>query len=251
MIRVGILGSGRGSNFEAIAVNIISGYLSDVSISVVISDNSQAPLLSRAKKFGMESFAVDPYTFLPQKLNAKGYSDHNKKHTTNSHIDLGLDKTSRKRMWNAHKDIYYKHLADELTKRKVNLVILAGFMRIVGKPLIERFPNRIMNIHPALLPSFPGLHSQKQALNYGVKISGCTVHFVDEGVDTGPIIMQAAVPVFDDDTEETLSERILKEEHRIYSKAIQFYAHGKIRVQGRKVTILDADYNDNCLINPQ
>jgi len=123
-------------------------------------------------------------------------------------------------------------------------------MRIVGKPLIEAFRGRIMNIHPAILPSFPGLHGQKQALEYGVKISGCTVHFVDEGMDTGPIIMQAAVPVSHDDTEDTLSERILKLEHRIYPEAIRLFSEGKIKIEGRIVRIEGDVSYDSFLANP-
>jgi phosphoribosylglycinamide formyltransferase-1 len=144
----------------------------------------------------------------------------------------------------------YKKIAGELQARNVGLVVLAGFMRIVGKPLINAFPNRIMNIHPALLPAFPGLHGQKQALDYGVKISGCTVHFVDEGMDTGPIIIQAAVPVYHHDTEETLSERILKLEHKIYPEAIRLFAEGKLQVDGRIVRITDGLNSDQSVVNP-
>jgi phosphoribosylglycinamide formyltransferase-1 len=129
-------------------------------------------------------------------------------------------------------------------------VILAGFMRIVGKPLIDSFPHRIMNIHPALLPAFPGLHGQKQALEYGVKVSGCTVHFVDEGMDTGPIIAQAAVPVYHDDTEEILSERILKLEHKIYPEAIRLFSEGRLKVEGRIVRIQGNFPSDASLVNP-
>jgi phosphoribosylglycinamide formyltransferase-1 len=129
-------------------------------------------------------------------------------------------------------------------------VVLAGFMRIVGIPLINAFPNRVMNIHPALLPAFPGLHAQRQAVEYGVKVSGCTVHFVDEGMDTGPIIIQAAVPVYHDDTEEALSERILKLEHRIYPEAIKLFSEGRIEVQGRIVTIKDNAAPDAFITNP-
>jgi phosphoribosylglycinamide formyltransferase-1 len=132
----------------------------------------------------------------------------------------------------------------------VELVVLAGFMRIVGKPLIDAFPDRIMNIHPALLPSFPGLHSQKQAVEYGVKISGCTVHFVDEGMDTGPIIIQAAVPVYHEDTEETLSERILKLEHKIYPEAIRLFSEGRLEVRGRIVKIKGKASSESHLANP-
>jgi phosphoribosylglycinamide formyltransferase-1 len=132
----------------------------------------------------------------------------------------------------------------------VELVVLAGFMRIVGKPLIDAFPDRIMNIHPALLPSFPGLHSHNQAVKYGVKISGCTVHFVDKGMDTGPIIIQAAVPVYHEDTEETLSERILKLEHKIYPEAIRLFSEGRLEVQGRIVKIKGKASSESHLANP-
>jgi len=145
---------------------------------------------------------------------------------------------------------YFSHIADELKKRNVELVILAGFMKVVDKELIDKYPNKIMNIHPALLPSFPGLHGQKQAADYGVKISGCTVHFVDEGMDTGPIIVQAVVPAYHDDTEDTLGARILKQEHRIFPYAIKLYSDGKLSVEGRKVIIIDGDRKDSFLINP-
>ena len=125
----------------------------------------------------------------------------------------------------------------ELKKLKPDLVCLAGYMKIVGPELIKAFKQRIINVHPALLPSFPGLHGQKQALDHGAKVSGCTVHFVDEGCDTGPIIAQAAVPVLEGDTEETLSARILKEEHRLYSEAVQSYAQGKLSIEGRVVHV--------------
>ncbi|MBS1112543.1 MAG: purN [Nitrospirae bacterium] len=144
----------------------------------------------------------------------------------------------------------YAKIADELKRRNAELVVLAGFMRIVGKPLVSAFPNRIMNIHPALLPSFPGLHGQKQSLDYGVKISGCTVHFVDDGMDTGPIIIQAAVPVYHDDTEKALSERILKMEHRIYPEAIRLFSEGRLRVDGRIVRITDGITTDQAFVNP-
>jgi phosphoribosylglycinamide formyltransferase-1 len=137
-----------------------------------------------------------------------------------------------------------------LQKRNVGLVVLAGFMRIVGKPLIDAFPNGIMNIHPALLPSFPGLHGQKQAVEYGVKVSGCTVHFVDEGMDTGPVIIQAVVPVYHDDTEDSLSERILKMEHKIYPEAIRLFSEGRLEVEGRVVKIKIDAHPDNSLVNP-
>jgi phosphoribosylglycinamide formyltransferase-1 len=141
-------------------------------------------------------------------------------------------------------------VSGELEKRKVALVVLAGFMRIVGKPLIDAFRGRIMNIHPAILPSFPGLHGQRQAVEYGVKFSGCTVHFVDEGMDTGPIIIQAVVPVSHDDTEDSLSERILRLEHRIYPEAIRLFSEGKIRIEGRIVRVEWDVSADAFLVNP-
>ena len=147
------------------------------------------------------------------------------------------------------RDSYYKHIADEFEKNDVRLVVLAGFMRIVGKSLIERFRGRIINIHPALLPSFPGLHGQKQAADYGVKISGCTVHFVDEGVDTGQIIIQAAVPAYSNDTEESLSERILIQEHKIFPLAIRLFVERRLKIEGRKV-IVNAEREDTVLNNP-
>ena len=146
---------------------------------------------------------------------------------------------------------YYRAITGMLKKRSVELVVLAGFMRIVGKPLIDAFPFRIMNIHPALLPSFPGLHGQKQALDYGVRISGCTVHFVDEGMDTGPIIIQAAVPVYLNDTEAELSERILSLEHKIYPEAIRLFAEGRLEVKGRNVVIEGYESPMGLLMNPQ
>jgi len=182
-------------------------------IVLLITDNPSAFAIERAKKHSVEYLVIQP----------KGYRS---------------------------KDDYFTRIAADLKKKNVELVVLAGFMKIVGKPLIDAFPNRIMNIHPALLPSFPGLHSQKQALDYGAKISGCSVHFVDEGMDTGPIIIQASVPVFQNDTEETLSERILKYEHRIYPEAIRLFSEGKIKVEGRKVRIKEYNPVDACVINP-
>ena len=135
------------------------------------------------------------------------------------------------------KQAYESAIISDLRKYDVELVCLAGYMRIVGKYFLEAFPNRVINIHPALLPSFPGLEAQRQAWEYGVKISGCTVHFVDEQTDHGPIILQAAVPAMEDDTIETLRQRILKEEHKIYSQAIQLFAEGRLAIEGRRVRI--------------
>jgi phosphoribosylglycinamide formyltransferase 1 len=194
--RLGILISGRGSNFEAIAESISSGRL-DAEIAVVISNRADAPGLDRARARG--SAAVS----LPSK---------------------GLDRL-----------IYDALLVEELQKYDVELVCLAGFMRLLSAGFIRAFPHRILNIHPSLLPAFPGLDAQYQAFTHGVKIAGCTVHFVDEDLDAGPIVMQATVPVEDADTVETLAGRILEQEHRIYSQAIAIVLGGKFQIAGRRV----------------
>ncbi len=212
MLNLGVLASGRGSNFQAIIDEIEKGRL-NAKIKVLIVDNPSAYAIERAKKHSIEYIYINPKEF-------------DSKHS------------------------FFTKIADELKQRDVGLVILAGFMRIIGKPLIEAFPNKIINIHPALLPAFPGLHGQRQAIQYGVKISGCTVHFVDEGVDTGPIIIQAAVPVHPDDTEDTLSERILKIEHKILPEAIRLYADGRLKVEGRIVKIKDYGLRDEHITNP-
>jgi phosphoribosylglycinamide formyltransferase-1 len=196
MKRLGILLSGRGSNFEAIAQHIERGELK-AEIAVVISNVEEAPGLERARQRGL-------YTFF---LSSKR-----------------LDRES-----------FDRQLVSVLQNRNVELVCLAGFMRLLSPFFIQAFRNRILNIHPSLLPAFPGIDAQRQALKSGVKYSGCTVHFVDEGLDSGPIILQAAVHVLDSDTEETLSARILSEEHRLYSRAIQLVLDGKVRIEGRRV----------------
>lgn len=211
-LKLGVLASGRGSNFQSI-INAINSRRLIAGIVVLITDNASAFAIERAKKHGIEYLVISP----------KEYSSG---------------------------DDFFVKIAEELKKRDAGLVILAGFMRIVRKPLIDAFPNLIMNIHPALLPAFPGLHGQRQALEYGVKISGCTVHFVDEGMDTGPIIIQAAVPLLQDDTEETLSERILKLEHEIYPEAIRLFSEGRIDVEGRRVRIKGYVSSDNSIVNP-
>lgn len=211
-LKLGVLASGRGSNFQSI-INAINSRRLIAEILVLITDNASAFAIERAKKHGIEYLVISP----------KEYSSG---------------------------DDFFVKIAEELKKRDAGLVILAGFMRIVRKPLIDAFPNLIMNIHPALLPAFPGLDGQRQALEYGVKISGCTVHFVDEGMDTGPIIIQAAVPLLQDDTEETLSERILKLEHEIYPEAIRLFSEGRIDVEGRRVRIKGYVSSDNSIVNP-
>ena len=211
MLKIGVLASGRGSNFQSIIDNIEAGHIK-AEITVLITDNPDAYAIERCRKHNIESLVLKP-------------ADFSDRHT------------------------YYTYIADELMKREVGLVVLAGFMRVVGKALIKHYPNRIMNVHPALLPSFPGLHGQKQAVDYGVKIAGCTVHFVDEGVDTGPIIIQAAVPAYHDDSEDSLSERILRKEHEIFPLAIRLFAENNIKVEGRKVIII-VPGKDQSMVNP-
>ncbi|MEE9182225.1 MAG: phosphoribosylglycinamide formyltransferase [candidate division NC10 bacterium] len=196
-LRVGVLVSGRGSNLQAIIDTTEAGKL-DAGVVVVVSDVADAYALERARRHRIPPVFVDP-----------------KAHRTREAFDEAM--------------------ISALTEHQVELVCLAGYMRVLTPGFIHRFRNRIMNIHPALLPSFPGLHVQHKGLQHGVKLSGCTVHFADEGVDTGPIIIQAVVPVFDDDTEETLAARILKYEHQIYPRAIQLYAEERLHVEGRHV----------------
>lgn len=197
--KLGILVSGRGSNMEAILKNIEDGKL-DAKVVIVLSDNSDAPALEKAKKYGVDARYIHP----------------------------GEKKTV---LIGTAEQEYIKTLKE----KEVDYVLLAGFMRVIKKAFIQAFPMKILNIHPALLPSFPGLKAQSQALNYGVKFSGCTVHFVTEDVDAGPIIIQSCVPVYDDDTEEILSFRILKEEHRIYTEAIKLITEHPFRIEGRRV----------------
>jgi len=195
MKRIGILLSGRGSNFEAIARQIDEGNL-NAEIAAVVSNVPSAPGLQRARERGFDVYSV----------NSKGLS----------------------------REAFDRQVIEILEKKKVELVCLAGFMRLLSPSFIQTFRDRILNIHPSLLPAFPGLDAQRQALEYGVKVSGCTVHFVDEGLDSGPIILQAVVPVLDGDAEESLSARILEQEHEIYSKAIQQVLDGQIRIDGRR-----------------
>jgi len=201
IVKLGVLVSGSGSNLQSIIDHIERGLL-DAEIRMIISNNPEAYALVRARKHGI------PYTVLEHR-----------------------DFTAR--------EDFDRKMIEVFNLSGVELVIMAGFMRILSPLFLSAFPMKIMNIHPAILPSFPGMHAQKRAFDYGVKFSGCTVHFADEGVDTGPIIIQAIVPVFDQDTDETLAQRILKEEHRIFPKAIQLYAEGKLDVVGRKVRVKD------------
>jgi phosphoribosylglycinamide formyltransferase-1 len=198
MKNLGILLSGRGSNFEAIAHSVATGHI-PARIAVVISNREDAPGLARARQMGLPARCI---------------------------ASQGKER-----------EAYDREVVAVLKEHGVDIVCLAGFMRILSPYFIHEFPHRILNIHPALLPAFPGTDAQKRALEYGVKYTGCTVHLVDEGVDTGPIICQAVVPVRDDDTVETLSARILEEEHRIYPEAIRLVAEDRIRLEGRRVLI--------------
>jgi phosphoribosylglycinamide formyltransferase-1 len=200
MFRLCVLASGRGSNFASIIEKIEAGEAPAV-VDVLVSDNPQAKALDIARAHGIATAVFRREDFATNKA-------HN------------------------------QAIVDFLRPRAIDLIVLAGYMRIVKAPLLEAYPDRIINIHPALLPSFPGLEGQQQALDYGVKVSGCTVHFVDAEVDHGPIILQVAVPVEPNDTVETLSARILKEEHKLLPRAIALVAQGKVVVEGRKVRIL-------------
>ena len=195
--RIGVLLSGRGSNFEALADSISAGRIPNAEIAVVVSNREGAPGIDRAQARGLTTRVI------PSK---------------------GLER-----------EPYDRQVVAALHEANVDLVCLAGYMRLLSPHFVAAFPQRILNIHPSLLPSFPGLESQKQALDYGVKFAGCTVHFVDENLDAGPIVLQAVVPVEDNDTEDTLSARILKEEHRIYSEAVRIVLGGKFKLEGRRV----------------
>ena len=198
-LRLGVLASGRGSNLQAIlAVTARPDF--PARVAVVVSDKEQAQALDRARRHGVTAVWVNP----------KDFGDR-------AAYDAGLGRA--------------------LDEHRVGLVCLAGFMRILGPAFVRAWAGRILNVHPALLPAFPGLAAQRQALEYGVKVAGATVHFVDEGVDTGPIVLQASVPVHPDDTEESLSARILVQEHRLYPEAIRLFAEGRLSVSGRRVLV--------------
>ena len=200
MRKIGVLVSGRGSNLQAIMDRIVDGYL-PLEIAVVISDKSDAYALERAHKAGIKTVAVE-------------------------------------RKACASKDEFEAKITAALEENGCELVVLAGFMRILSGGFVNKWHHKIINIHPALLPSFPGLHGQGQAVAYGVKFSGCTVHFVDEGTDSGPIILQKVVPVLDDDTEDTLADRILVQEHIAMPEALKLWAEDKLEINGRKVKVL-------------
>jgi len=195
--RIGVLLSGRGSNFEALAESVAAGRIPGAEIAIVISNRDGAPGVDRAKARGIAARVI------PSK---------------------GLER-----------EAYDRQVVAVLKGCGVDLVCLAGYMRLLSPFFVASFPNRILNIHPSLLPSFPGLESQRQALEYGVKFAGCTVHFVDENLDAGPIILQSAVPVSDSDTEESLSAKILQEEHKIYSEAVRIVLEGRYKIAGRRV----------------
>jgi phosphoribosylglycinamide formyltransferase-1 len=198
-LRIAVLASGRGSNFAAIVRAAASGAIPGI-VAVLVTDRLDARVLAIAREHRIEAICVEP-------------RDH------------------------PGREAHEKQVISMLDERTIGLVCLAGYMRILSGTFVKHFEGRLLNIHPSLLPSFPGLHAQRQALGYGVKVTGATVHFVDEGVDSGPIVLQAAVPVAPDDTEETLAARILLEEHRIYPEAIRLFAEGRLHIEGRQVRI--------------
>jgi len=197
MKRIAVLLSGRGSNFEAIADSVAAGRIPGAEIAVVVSNRDSALGIEKARQRGLDAVVIP----------SKG----------------------------RQREEYDREVVARLKEKKTDLVCLAGFMRLLSPYFVNEFRHRILNIHPALLPAFPGLEAQRQALDWGVKFSGCSVHFVDENLDAGPIVVQAVVPVHDDDTEETLAARILREEHRIYTDAINIVLGGRYRIEGRRV----------------
>jgi len=215
-LRVAVLASGRGSNLQAIIDAVEAGQV-QANIVAVISNKKEAVALERARRHGLPDVFVDPKPFagLPDSRAA-----------------------------------YDRALLEILEKNQVELVLLAGYMKIITAVLVNAYANRMMNIHPSLLPSFPGLDVQKKAIDWGCKLAGCTVHFVTEGVDEGPIILQAAVPILDDDTPEILAARILVQEHKIYPRAVRLFAEGRLRVEGRRVVIDGAKHEGQAIISP-
>jgi phosphoribosylglycinamide formyltransferase 1 len=198
--RIGVLLSGRGSNFEALAESVAAGRIPNAEIAIVLSNREAAPGLQKA---------------IERKIPAKPIPSK------------GLER-----------EAYDRLVVAALQEANVDLVCLAGYMRLLSPHFVSAFPNRIINIHPSLLPAFPGLESQRQAIEHGAKFSGCTVHFVDENLDAGPIILQACVPIEDDDTPDTLAERILEQEHRIYTEAVKIVLEGRYRIEGRRVRVI-------------
>jgi phosphoribosylglycinamide formyltransferase-1 len=204
--RIGVLLSGRGSNFEALAANVASGRIPKAEIAIALSNREDARGIEKARALGIEARVIS---------------------------SKGLER-----------EAYDKLVVAALQEKRVDLVCLAGYMRLLSPQFVSAFHNRILNIHPSLLPAFPGMEAQRQALEHGVKFSGCTVHFVDENLDAGPIVLQACVPIEDSDTPETLSERILREEHRIYAEAVRIVLEGRFRVEGRRVLITSDDASE-------
>ena len=215
-LRVAVLASGRGSNLQAV-IDGIEANLVQATIVAVISNKKDAVALERARKHGLKDLFVDPKPFVGQPDSREAYD---------------------------------RALLAILQQHDVELVLLAGYMKIVTAVLVNAYANRMMNIHPSLLPSFPGLEVQKKAIEWGCKLAGCTVHFVTEGVDEGPIILQAAVPILDDDSPETLAARILVQEHRLYPRAVQLFAEGRLRVEGRRVFIEQGKPVGEAVIGP-
>lgn len=214
-LRVAVLASGRGSNLQAIIDAIEAGQV-QAQIVAVLSNKREAVALERARKHGLTDIFVDPKPFA-------GRPDS--------------------------REVYDRALLEILQQHDVELVLLAGYMKIVTAVLVNAYANRMMNIHPSLLPSFPGLDVQKKAIDWGCKLAGCTVHFVTEGVDEGPIIIQAAVPILDADTSETLAARILLQEHKIYPRAVQLFAEGRLQVDSRRVVIDAAKPDGEAIIS--
>src|ERR1700733_3950131 len=198
--RIGVLLSGRGSNFEALAANVASGRIPNAEIAIALSNREDARGIEKARVLGIDARVIS---------------------------SKGLER-----------EAYDKLVVTALQEKRVELVCLAGYMRLLSPQFVAAFHNRILNIHPSLLPAFPGLEAQRQALEHGAKFSGCTVHFVDENLDAGPIVLQACVPIEDNDTPETLAERILREEHRIYTEAVRVVLEGRFRIENRRVLIL-------------
>jgi len=198
--RLGVLLSGRGSNFEALAESVAAGRIPNAEIAIALSNREDARGIEKARGFGIEAHVIS---------------------------SKGLER-----------EAYDKLVIAALQEKRVDLVCLAGYMRLLSPQFVAAFRNRILNIHPSLLPAFPGLEAQRQALEHGAKFSGCTVHFVDENLDAGPIVLQACVPIEDSDTPETLAERILLEEHRIYTEAVRIVLEDRYRIENRRVMIL-------------
>ncbi len=196
-VKIAVLVSGRGSNLQAIINSIEKGYIKNAAVNVVISNKANAYALERARNHGISAVFLDPGMY-----DRAGYD---------------------------------REILNILEEYNIDLLLLAGYFRLLGSEIIEAYRGRIFNIHPSLLPAFKGLHAQKQAFEYGVKVAGCTVHFVDEGLDSGPIILQSCVPVLPDDTEETLTARILEQEHIIYPEAVRLFTEGKLKIEGRNV----------------